>query len=96
MAWFSGRVSLGNFADIAGAVNKLQESVKNIEKNFDSALGFEEKSESSSDGNYTLYIMLQLPFVIWMNILCTLCNLKESSNDSEKAFFCLDSLLWND
>ncbi|KAL4012926.1 hypothetical protein IC575_025072 [Cucumis melo] len=49
MAWFSGRVSLGNFADIAGAVNKLQESVKNIEKNFDSALGFEEKSESSSD-----------------------------------------------
>ncbi|XP_038901055.1 golgin candidate 5 [Benincasa hispida] len=49
MAWFSGRVSLSNFADIAGAVNKLQESVKNIEKNFDSALGFEEKSESSSD-----------------------------------------------
>ncbi|XP_023512322.1 golgin candidate 5 [Cucurbita pepo subsp. pepo] len=49
MAWFSGRVSLGNFADLAGAVNKLQESVKNIEKNFDSALGFEEKPESSSD-----------------------------------------------
>lgn len=62
MAWFSGRVSLGNL-DLAGAVNKLQESVKNIEKNFDSALGFEEKSESSSDGNYTLYIML--PIIIW-------------------------------
>lgn len=30
-------------------MNKLQESVKNIEKNFDSALGFEEKGESSSN-----------------------------------------------
>lgn len=34
---------------MAGAVNKLQESVKNIEKNFDSALGFEEKGESSNE-----------------------------------------------
>ncbi|KAK3426639.1 hypothetical protein EUGRSUZ_F03041 [Eucalyptus grandis] len=50
MAWFSGRVSLGNFPDLAGAVNKLSESVKNIEKNFDSALGYEEKSESSNEG----------------------------------------------
>ncbi|KAG6605279.1 Golgin candidate 5, partial [Cucurbita argyrosperma subsp. sororia] len=51
MAWFGGKVSLGNFPDLAGAVNKLQESVKNIEKNFDSALGFEEEPESepSSD-----------------------------------------------
>ena len=56
MAWFSGKVSLGNFPDLAGAVNKLQESVKNIEKNFDSALGLEEEPESepSSDGKYTL------------------------------------------
>ncbi|PIA64915.1 hypothetical protein AQUCO_00100406v1 [Aquilegia coerulea] len=45
MAWL-GKVSLGNFSDLAGAVNKLSESVKNIEKNFDSALGFEEKSDS--------------------------------------------------
>ncbi|KAF5181160.1 Golgin candidate [Thalictrum thalictroides] len=45
MAWL-GKVSLGNFSDLAGAVNKLSESVKNIEKNFDSALGFEEKSGS--------------------------------------------------
>ncbi|KAJ6823139.1 putative golgin candidate 5 isoform X1 [Iris pallida] len=45
MAWF-GNVSLGNFPDLAGAVNKLSESVKNIEKNFDSALGLEEKSSS--------------------------------------------------
>ncbi|RXH88620.1 hypothetical protein DVH24_000219 [Malus domestica] len=52
MAWFSGKVSLGNFPDLAGAVNKLQESVKNIEKNFDSALGFEEreKAESGHEG----------------------------------------------
>ncbi|XP_040934699.1 golgin candidate 5 isoform X2 [Gossypium hirsutum] len=49
MAWFSGKVSLGGFPDLAGAVNKLQESVKNIEKNFDTALGFEEKSESSNN-----------------------------------------------
>ncbi|XP_038999818.1 golgin candidate 5-like [Hibiscus syriacus] len=49
MAWFSGKVSLGGFPDLAGAVNKLQESVKNIEKNFDTALGFEEKTESSNN-----------------------------------------------
>ncbi|KAK2999336.1 hypothetical protein RJ639_024493, partial [Escallonia herrerae] len=48
MAWFSGKVNLGNFADIAGAVNKFSESVKNIEKNFDTALGFEEKAGASS------------------------------------------------
>ncbi|KAF9690127.1 hypothetical protein SADUNF_Sadunf01G0163600 [Salix dunnii] len=48
MAWFSGKVSLGNFPDLAGAVNKLSESVKNIEKNFDTALGFEDKSDSST------------------------------------------------
>ncbi|GFZ04171.1 golgin Putative 5 [Actinidia rufa] len=48
MAWFSGKVSLGNFPDLAGAVNKISESVKNIEKNFDSALGFEEKSDSGT------------------------------------------------
>lgn len=48
MAWFSGKVSLGNFPDLAGAVNKLSESVKNIEKNFDTALGLEEKSEPTS------------------------------------------------
>lgn len=48
MAWFSGNISLGNFADIAGAVNKISESVKNIEKNFDNALGFEEKSDATS------------------------------------------------
>lgn len=41
---------MGNFPDLAGAVNKLSESVKNIEKNFDSALGYEEKSESSNEG----------------------------------------------
>ncbi|KAI5351129.1 hypothetical protein L3X38_004020 [Prunus dulcis] len=48
MAWFSGKVSLGNFPDLAGAVKKLQQSVKNIKKNFDSALGFEEKEKAES------------------------------------------------
>ncbi|KAL3528747.1 hypothetical protein ACH5RR_008069 [Cinchona calisaya] len=47
MAWFSGKVSLGNL-DLAGALNKVSESVKNIEKNFDSALGLEEKSDSTA------------------------------------------------
>lgn len=51
MAWFSGNISLGNFPDFAGAVNKLSESVKNIEKNFDNALGLEEKQESKESGS---------------------------------------------
>ncbi|AQK88393.1 Golgin candidate 5 [Zea mays] len=59
MAWWSGKVSLSGLQDIAGAVNKISESVKNIEKNFDSALGLEEKRDdeeasgsrtSNSDG----------------------------------------------
>ncbi|KAJ4952297.1 hypothetical protein NE237_029129 [Protea cynaroides] len=45
MAWL-GKVSLGGFPDLAGAVTKISESVKNIEKNFDSALGFEEKTDA--------------------------------------------------
>lgn len=58
MAWL-GKVSLGNFSDIAGAVTKLSESVKNIEKNFDSALGFDEKgvhddAQSSTSEKRTL------------------------------------------
>ncbi|EOA33288.1 hypothetical protein CARUB_v10019736mg [Capsella rubella] len=51
MAWFSGKVSLGGFPDLTGAVNKFQESVKNIEKNFDNALGFDEKSESGPEAS---------------------------------------------
>ncbi|KAM1055701.1 hypothetical protein ACFX13_029900 [Malus domestica] len=53
MAWFSGKVSLGNFPDLARAVKKLQESIKNIEKNFDSALGFEDREKAES-GNEAL------------------------------------------
>ncbi|KAK6125002.1 hypothetical protein DH2020_041276 [Rehmannia glutinosa] len=51
MAWFSGKVSLGNFPDFSEAVNKLSESVKNIEKNFDSALGLEEKSDAAGSSS---------------------------------------------
>ncbi|PKI67863.1 hypothetical protein CRG98_011762, partial [Punica granatum] len=51
MAWFGGRVSLGNFPDLAGAVNKISESVKNMEKNFDNALGLEEKPESHGEAS---------------------------------------------
>ncbi|KAK7261807.1 hypothetical protein RIF29_28127 [Crotalaria pallida] len=51
MAWFSAKNSWGNFPDLAGAVNKLQESVKSIEKNFDTALGFEESSESTTEAS---------------------------------------------
>ncbi|KAG1367903.1 putative golgin candidate 5 [Cocos nucifera] len=46
----TGKVSLGGFPDLAGAVTKLRESVKNIEKNFDSALGLEEKPEAGAEG----------------------------------------------
>ncbi|XP_026661365.2 golgin candidate 5-like isoform X2 [Phoenix dactylifera] len=50
MAWI-GKVSLGGFPDLAGAVTKLSESVKNIEKNFDSALGLEEKPEAGAEAS---------------------------------------------
>eukprot|EP00267_Zea_mays_P045627 XP_020397941.1 golgin candidate 5 isoform X3 [Zea mays] len=54
MAWWSGKVSLGGLQDIAGAVNKISESVKNIEKNFDSALGLEEKrDDEDASGSQT-------------------------------------------
>lgn len=58
MAWFGGKNTWGNFPDLAGAVNKLQESVKNIEKNFDTALGYEERSESSKEGNLLKFFFL--------------------------------------
>lgn len=67
MAWFSGKVSLGNFPDLAGAVNKLSESVKNIEKNFDTALGFEEKSESSTSEG----IVVAISIVSFPTYICT-------------------------
>ncbi|KAH8946192.1 hypothetical protein BDL97_12G080700 [Sphagnum fallax] len=49
MAWL-GKVTLSDFA---GAVTKLSESVKNIEKNFDSALGFDDVSEARSTSEKT-------------------------------------------
>ncbi|PKU84512.1 Golgin candidate 5 [Dendrobium catenatum] len=52
-----GKVTFGGFPDLAMVVTKLSESVKNIEKNFDSALGLEEKSDNS-EGNATLRITL--------------------------------------
>lgn len=67
MAWFSGKVSLGNFPDLAGAVNKLSESVKNIEKNFDTALGYEEKSESSTSEG----IVVAISIVSFPAYICT-------------------------
>ncbi|EPS69979.1 hypothetical protein M569_04783, partial [Genlisea aurea] len=48
MAWFSGKVSIGNFPDLAGAVSKFSEGVKNIEKTFDSALGLEGNSDATA------------------------------------------------
>lgn len=58
-----GKVSLGGFPDLAGAVTKLSESVKNIEKNFDSALGLEEKSEAKPEGN-----IIFLHVLVFVNI----------------------------
>ncbi|CAI9262802.1 unnamed protein product [Lactuca saligna] len=48
MAWLRGKVALGSFPDLAGAVNKISESVKNIEKNFDNALGLEDQPAVST------------------------------------------------
>ena len=57
MDWWGGKVSLGNL-DFSEAVNKLQESVKNIEKNFDSALGLEDKPMSSDEGIFSLFAII--------------------------------------
>ncbi|RWW83979.1 hypothetical protein BHE74_00007464 [Ensete ventricosum] len=54
MAWL-GKVTLGGFPDLAGAVSKLSESVKNIEKNFDSALGLDEKHDSGDEDNKGIF-----------------------------------------
>jgi hypothetical protein len=62
MAWWSGKVSLGGLQDIAGAVNKISESVKNIEKNFDSALGLEEKRDDE-DGTYDANATILCPAI---------------------------------
>lgn len=60
MAWFSGKVSLGNFPDFSEAVSKISESVKTIEKNFDNALGLEDNPEgatsSTSQGTFFIYL----------------------------------------
>ncbi|XP_071713921.1 golgin candidate 5-like [Rutidosis leptorrhynchoides] len=48
MAWFSGKVSLGNFPDFSEAVSKISESVKTIEKNFDNALGLDENNPNAA------------------------------------------------
>lgn len=48
MSWLRGKVALGSFPDLAGAVNKISESVKNIEKNFDNALGLEDQPGGST------------------------------------------------
>lgn len=63
MAWF-GKVSLGGLQDLAGAVNKISESVKNIEKNFDTALGLEEKPDSEEGTHHVLFAMaLPIPLL---------------------------------
>ena len=68
MEWFGGKNTWGNFPDLVGAVNKLQESVKNIEKNFDTALGFEDNPESSNEGNLLALFKFQaLLFVCFLS-----------------------------
>jgi len=67
MAWFGGKLDLANL-DLAGAVNKLSESVKNIEKNFDTALGLEEKSESSSNEGIYQIVILSRNFISYVYV----------------------------
>lgn len=71
MAWL-GKVSLGGFPDLAGAVTKLSESVKNIEKNFDSALGLEEKSEQGEGNEYLWFVIFVLSLFFFINFLLIL------------------------
>lgn len=56
MAWLN-RVSLGNFPDLAGAVNKLSESVKNIERNLglEDNLDVQEEEERPSTDKRALF-----------------------------------------
>ncbi|OIW03809.1 hypothetical protein TanjilG_30085 [Lupinus angustifolius] len=86
MAWFGGNNSWGNFPDLAGAVNKLQESVKSIEKNFDTALGFEEKSESSGEASGSWPIPADTK-TLFNPVMSFLGNKSEESNEeiSEKV-----------
>ncbi|KAE9600468.1 putative TATA element modulatory factor 1 TATA binding, TATA element modulatory factor 1 DNA binding [Lupinus albus] len=88
MAWFGGNNSWGNFPDLAGAVNKLQESVKSIEKNFDTALGFEEKSESSGEASGSWPIPTDTK-TLFNPVMSFLGNRSEESNEeiSEKVEF---------
>ena len=57
MAWWSDKLSLGGLQDIAGAVNKISESVKNMEKNFDSALGLEAEKRDDDEGKPYLHAL---------------------------------------
>lgn len=54
MAWFIAKNAPGDFLNFAGAVNKLMESGENIEKNFDTALSFEEKGEFGHEDSFYL------------------------------------------
>ena len=64
MAWWSGKVSLGGLQDIAGAVNKISESVKNIEKNFDSAPEKIDGNAAFSDYGLDSLTLAELMFAI--------------------------------
>uniref|UniRef100_A0A7N0RIS6 Golgin candidate 5 n=1 Tax=Kalanchoe fedtschenkoi TaxID=63787 RepID=A0A7N0RIS6_KALFE len=84
MAWFSGKVSLGNFPDLAGAVNKLSESVKNIEKNFDSALGFEEKADSESGEASSLWPLASDRKALFDPVMAFMGHKDEESNAKDE------------
>lgn len=102
MAWF-GKVSLGGLQDLAGAVNKISESVKNIEKNFDTALGLEEKPDSE-EGSVICYFALasdQLLFFqfilvqplllfLFMRVIQLFCSyVVYSGGNSIQVIFCI-------
>ncbi|KAI5057506.1 hypothetical protein GOP47_0027954 [Adiantum capillus-veneris] len=79
MAWL-GKVSLGNFGDIAGAVTKISESVKNIEKNFDSVLGFDERGKSNDEAQTSSTEKLSLFEPVFAFV-----GQKEASKESDVA-----------
>nr|XP_043623767.1 golgin candidate 5 isoform X2 [Erigeron canadensis] len=80
MAWFSGKVSLGNFPDFSEAVSKISEGVKSIEKNFDNALGLEQDAETDNNNNLPASSTSQ---GLWSTDLMSFMGQKDDNDDDD-------------
>nr|XP_043623766.1 golgin candidate 5 isoform X1 [Erigeron canadensis] len=82
MAWFSGKVSLGNFPDFSEAVSKISEGVKSIEKNFDNALGLEQDAETDNNNNLPASSTSQ-GSGLWSTDLMSFMGQKDDNDDDD-------------